>query len=447
MPKVPFTAGRIAAFACPPDKAQAILWDSVQPALGIRTTPRGQPSFVFQSQLNGTTVRITIGKPPNWTIVAAREKARELQMHIDNGRDPREVKAEIVAADVAKRTADRRHAVTVGEAWEAYIAERRPHWSAHHLDDHLKLAQAGGKPRVNRKNVKTIAGPLAPLMTRELRSLDAAAVRDWAAIETVTRPARARLALRLLKAFLRWCAAEDAYKDAADPTAASGKKARELVGSAKRKDDHLQREQLCPWFDSVRRIPNKVIAAYVQCLLLIGARREELAGLRWEDVNFQWKSISMHDKIEGERMVPLTPYVARLLGGLPRANEWVFSSARFVTPIDGRAGRWENVSASGRLAEPSIAHRRACMAAGLEGLTLHGLRRSFASLCEWIEMPGGISAQIQGHAPQGVREQNYIRRPVDLLRVWHEKIEAWILNEAKVEFDPLAVGGARLTAV
>ncbi len=72
-------------------------------------------------------------------------------------------------------------------------------------------------------------------------------------------------------------------------------------------------------------------------------------------------------------------------------------------------------------------------AAEIDGLTLHGLRRSFASLSEWIEVPAGISAQIQGHAPQGVREQNYIRRPLDLLRSWHIKIEAWILNEASVE--------------
>jgi hypothetical protein len=33
-----------------------------------------------------------------------------------------------------------------------------------------------------------------------------------------------------------------------------------------------------------------------------------------------------------------------------------------------------------------------------------------------------------------VREQNYIRRPLDLLRVHHEKIEAWILEQAGVEF-------------
>jgi integrase len=89
-------------------------------------------------------------------------------------------------------------------------------------------------------------------------------------------------------------------------------------------------------------------------------------------------------------------------------------------------------SASGHISEPSIAHRRACAAAGLDGLTLHGLRRSFASLCEWLDIPGGVSAQIQGHAPQGVREQNYIRRPLDLLRVHHQRIEAWILEQAGI---------------
>ncbi|MFZ3140587.1 tyrosine-type recombinase/integrase [Polaromonas sp.] len=152
----------------------------------------------------------------------------------------------------------------------------------------------------------------------------------------------------------------------------------------------------------------------------------ELAELKWEDVNFQWRGLELKDKIEGRRAVPLTPFVAHLLAALPRRNEWVFSSP---------------ASASGRLTEPSIAHRQACAAAGLE-LTLHGLRRSFASLCEWLDIPGGISAQIQGHAPQGVREQNYIRRPLDLLRVHHEKIEAWILEQAGIVFDAQAAPGA-----
>ena len=33
----------------------------------------------------------------------------------------------------------------------------------------------------------------------------------------------------------------------------------------------------------------------------------------------------------------------------------------------------------------------------------------------------------------GVREQNYIRRPLDLLRVHHDRIEAWMLEQAGIE--------------
>jgi hypothetical protein len=46
------------------------------------------------------------------------------------------------------------------------------------------------------------------------------------------------------------------------------------------KDDCLQREQLPAWFSAVRSISNPVISAYLQVLLLVGARREELAGLK-----------------------------------------------------------------------------------------------------------------------------------------------------------------------
>jgi integrase len=164
-----------------------------------------------------------------------------------------------------------------------------------------------------------------------------------------------------------------------------------------------------------------VIAAYLQTLLLTGRRREQVAELKWGDVDFQWNKITLKDKTERNASIPLTPYVAYLLQSLPRRNEYVFSSP---------------TAKSGYLADPSDAHRKACAEACVE-LTLHGLRRSFASLTEWIEMPSGIAAQIQGHAPQGVREQNYIRRPLDLLRMWHVNIEEWILRQAQVDFEPL----------
>jgi len=63
---------------------------------------------------------------------------------------------------------------------------------------------------------------------------------------------------------------------------------------------------------------------------------------------------------------------------------------------------------------------------------MHGLRRSFGTLCEWVEMPAGIAAQIMGHKPSATAEKHYRRRPLDLLRMWHTKAEAWILNEAGI---------------
>ena len=418
MAKIAFTAGRVSGFKCPPNKAQAFLWDATAPGLGLRATPAGKPAYVFQGVYQGATIRLTIGSPDAWSIPDAQAKARELQRLIDEGKDPRELKREALAAHAEKQAAAAANAVTVGEAWERYLEQRRPFWGERNYLDHVRMAQAGGEKRKRLPGVKTMPGPLAELMPLRLVELTAPAIEAWAAKEAQDRPARVRLALRLLKAFMRWAATEPDLKGKADPTATSAKKVREVAGKAKPKNDYLQREQLPAWFAHVRQIQNPAISAYLQCLLLTGARREELAELKWEDVNFQWRGMDMKDKAEGRRAVPLTPYVAHLLASLPRRNEWVFSST---------------TSASGRLTEPSIAHRQACNAAGL-ALTLHDLRRSFASLCEWLDIPGGISAQIQGHAPQGVREQNYIRRPIDLLRVHHERIEAWMLEQAGVAF-------------
>ena len=74
--------------------------------------------------------------------------------------------------------------------------------------------------------------------------------------------------------------------------------------------------------------------------------------------------------------------------------------------------------------------------------TLHGLRRSFKSLTEWLEIPAGVVAQLMGHKPSATAEKHYTVRPLDLLRVHHEKIEAWILEQAGIVFDAKAAPGA-----
>ena len=439
MARVNFTAGQVAKHACQAGKQQAFLWDSASPGLGLRATVAGSKSYVFQGEFNGSTVRITIGSPDTWTIPQAQERARELQRLIDQGRDPRIVKAEAVAADAAKREDAQRAQVTVAEAWTAYLAERKALWGDLHYRDHLDKAKAGGKESGKRGDKKrpTRPGPLHPLMHLPLSRLDAATVEAWAAREGAARPTSARLAWRLLKVFLNWCAEQPAYAGALpDKNPATTKKAREALGTPGTKADVLQREQLATWFDHVGRIPNATVSACLQIMLLTGARPGEVQALKWEDVDTQWRGLTIRDKVDGLRVIPLTPYVAKLIAALPRANEWVFASARWVKPIDGRPGKWVNTSASGRIAEPNTPHTKACTAAGLEGLTLHGLRRSFASLTEWLEIPAGVVAQIQGHKPSATAEKHYKVRPLELLRLHHERIEAWALEQAGIKFDP-----------
>jgi integrase len=110
-------------------------------------------------------------------------------------------------------------------------------------------------------------------------------------------------------------------------------------------------------------------------------------------------------------------------------------------------GVQQPLAASGRLREPSIQHRRVCAIAGIDGLTLHGLRRSFGTLSEWVECPVGVAAQIMGHKPSATAEKHYRVRPLDLLRSWHVKIESWMLQQAGIEFEHSNPGLRVMTAV
>ena len=372
MAKIAFTAGRVSGFKCPPDKAQAFLWDATAPGLGLRATPAGKPAYIFQGAFGGKDIRLTIGSPGAWSIPQAQAKAREFQRLIDEGTDPRSLKAEKLAAAETEKQRQQEakqaaaiQAVTLGEAWAVYLEARRPHWGDRHHADHIKLSDAGGQPFKRGKGT-TQPGPLHPLMALPLRDLTAQAVEAWAAKEGKTRPTSARLAWRCLKAFLSWCAEQPEYATlVTNSNPAKTKKAREALGKAGVKQDALLKEQLPAWFAAVLALGNPTIAAYLQILLLTGARPGEVLAMRWEDVDTQWRGLTIRDKVEGERVIPLTPYVHHLLAALPRRGPLVFAS-------NPRG----NTDTGGTIARPSVILNRLAAVVGVEVLTLHGLRRS-----------------------------------------------------------------------
>ena len=427
--RVRLTVGRVADFKCLTNKSQSFLWDTDAPTLALRASPTGRKTYVFESRLNGATIRVNIGTPAEWTIEAARNKANGLKMLVDNGTDPREIQRQQDVDKAVERAAAAIQAVTVGEVWKLYLAKRQPNWGERHYKDHNIMASAGGEKKSKGTRVGkglTIPGPIYPLLAFRLSELTPETIEAWATKQAKTRPTYGRLAWRCLKAFLTWCGEQKQYQILLTANPAKTKKAREAFGKPAVKSGSLERSQLPAWFTAVLNIGNPVAAAYLQTLLLTGARPGEVLGLRWKDINTKWKGLTIRDKVEGKRVIPLTPYVWHLLTVLPRRNEYVFSSP---------------TAKGGALSIPRSHHVCACKVAGLKGLTLHDLRRSFKSLTEWLEIPAGVVAQLMGHKPSATAEKHYTVRPLDLLRVHHERIEAWILQQAGIKFDAKAEPG------
>ena len=403
--RVRLTAGRVESFACAAGKSQDFLWDTDTPTLALRASPTGRKTYIFESRLNGATLRISIGTAADWPIGQARIEAQRLKTLVDKGQDPREIerqkqsdKAAAQVAAVAQVEADRQAALTVGEIWPLYLQtgkpKRRDAWKPRYLADLKSMSAQGGVPKQRGQGL-TRPGPLYPLMALALASINEDVLQSWFDQEAMSGKHQAARALMMFRGFLRWCTAKPAYRALADREA--GKSAHILdqlpsTADSKRKDA-LQADQVRGWWEGVEQLSNRTASAYLRAMLLTGARREELATLTWANVDFQWRKLTIADKV-----------------------------------VDTRNS-----------------HAKVLQGAGIEKLTIHGLRRSFSLLGEAAGAPAGAIAQVMGHQPSATAE-GYRPRSIDALRPYTEKIEAHILSLANVQFDR-AIEPGKLRAV
>jgi integrase len=421
--RVNFTAERVRTFKCADGKKESFLWDSGCTGLGIRAYSSGKKTYTFRAAINGKTKRAVIGPVDAFDIDEARAKAREFQSSAKDYISPAKLKREKAAKELAEEQEELRGTIKLKQVWLEYIDANKSRWGEKHYNDHLKSIQEPNQPWARGKGRLTKAGCLYPLIETKLKDLTSKKIERWLQKENETRAGVAAQTYRLLFACLNWCSEHDKYSGLIDVAKLKTKDVKKTVVKLSARTDSLQKEQLPAFFKYVRQIQNPVISAFVQTLLLTGARRNELVGLKWTELDLQWNSMTIRDKATssgsdaGYRVIPLTPYVASLLVNLPRRNEWVFSTPSGV---------------SGKLTDPRKSVEPALIAAGIEGLTLHGLRRSFSNLSEWVEIPTGVVAQIMGHKPSATAEKHYKQRPLDLLRKWHTTLEAWILEQAGV---------------
>lgn len=91
---------------------------------------------------------------------------------------------------------------------------------------------------------------------------------------------------------------------------------------------------------------------------------------------------------------PCKPYAAK--GGVGSFGATWGSDGSVSPSAATRRHVRRSSSEDSKIAESRIANNKTLAATELSHVTLHGLRRSFGTLSEWVEVPVGVIAQIQG---------------------------------------------------
>ena len=313
----------------------AIFWDHDLARFGIRVYPTGKKVFVVQTRAFGRSKRVTLGRYPELTPDTARKNAAAVIARIKKGEPPVPPEPAPVptVADLAERY--QREYVEM-HCKPATVSHYRLMLRKHivpALGDRL-VADVEHKDILSFHNglhhMPTVANRAADILVKMFNLADA-----WGWRPAGTNPARGIQRFRVEK-HERFLTREEIARLGAALVAAPGE-----------------------------RLASPHAAAAIYLLLLTGCRRNEILGLRWDDLNFQTGEIRLPDSKTGTRMVPLTSPVAEVLNSLSRTpgSPWIFPGKKKGTRLVNLNDSWDRV------------RRRA----GLDGVRLHDLRHSFAS--------------------------------------------------------------------
>jgi integrase len=123
--------------------------------------------------------------------------------------------------------------------------------------------------------------------------------------------------------------------------------------------------------------------AAIRLLMLTGARRSEIVGLKWGDIDEERGTALLGDSKTGRRMLHLSPAAFSVLSGIPRIsnNPYVICGAKTGAHLVNIQKPWRRIRED----------------AGITNLRMHDLRHNFASI---IAADGGslpIIGKLLGH--------------------------------------------------
>jgi integrase len=343
--------------ALPPDKIDAIYFDDDVPGLGLRLRAGGKRSWVFQYQIGKKQRRMTLGIAPALTLAAARKTASELHARVRLGEDPA----------ASKREKQRRAVDTVEALLRLYLPEKKPSLAPRsrieverHLLRYAKPLHGLGVTSVTRRDISTLATELAA------SSGNATANKTRASLST----------------FFGWCVARGLIEE--NPVRGS-----HIADEQSRTRVLTIPELVAVWraCDQVT-ICNGAYTAIVKILILSGQRREEIGGLRFDEIRGDYDRIELpppRTKPRRAHCIPLSdPARAILRPWVPSGSPFVFGTQSFVSWSLGK-----------RMLDAALA------AAGedIESWTLHDIRRSVATgLGEHLAIAPHVVEAVLNHS-------------------------------------------------
>jgi len=385
----------------PKNSAEVVLWDQELRGFGIRARVGGAKTYVLQYRAGtgrGAPLRkLTIGKHGSpWTPDIARTEAKRLLGLVASGEDPAE-----------RRTTERK-TLTLAELCDLYFAEGATHKKPSTLKADLGRIAHHIKPLLGRMRVDKVTRADIERILIDVKTGKTAAPTPN---KEERRPGRiatggggvAAQCVALMSTLLGFAVTRGMRSD--NP-------ARGIKKPPIRKMERFLSEdeitRLAVALDAeTRRTDNPYPAAAIKLLLLTGGRRGEILKLQWQHVDFERQCLRLPDSKTGAKIIYLNAPALEVLAGLPHTttNPYVVPGRCEGKPLVGIDKFWF----------------RARAAAGLQGVRLHDLRHSFASM----GVAGGLSLPIigalLGHKHQATTGR-YAHLSADPLRAANEAV-------------------------
>jgi integrase len=366
-----------------PENGRLTYTDDSVPGFGIRVTARGVKTFTLMYGRNRK--RVTIGRYPIISLSEARAKAREL---------------------IAQRVLGKEDTPTIKfeDALPLFLASQYPE---HSLKPRTKLEAE----RVLRKHF------LAPFRYELLHTINTHEITRIVDRMRKT-PSEARHAFALIRLFFNWAERRRYVAKSpcwgVEPPKASPPRERVLSS------DEIKAAL------KAARASTSTFATIVELLLLTGQRRGEIAGLRYEWIDWDKRIITFPASITKNRRAHRIGFGPRVEALLRRgqAKGYLFPGRGTDTPFDG----W------------SKSKPRFDKLCPLPHWTLHDLRRTFATNLAALGVPVHVTEKALNHVSGttgGIvavyQRHTYEKEVREAMSMWEGYLEGLMRETRSVE--------------